>query len=124
MIDLNELKEYLKNDASKNQSSNETIDNNLIPILPSLPNIDIDNIDLNDVKKIIKMLLIQNIGSGESEKVQEGTSRYEVSNQQEQLKKDYLWIENLIKSEKDDEYKPGNVNQRLVRKHITDFGRY
>lgn len=64
--------------------------------------------------------IIENIGIGEEEKVQEKGSSHEFKNIQEQLKRDIIWLtQELNKTE--NQYELGNINSRIYRKHKLDY---
>lgn len=81
-----------------------------------------NNNNTNDILKAIEeaeRLLIEGIGSAEKENVQEGTSRYEQENRQEQLKKDIIWLKKRL--EDGDNVQVGKASNRVYTKQIKDY---
>lgn len=72
----------------------------------------------------IQNTIIDNIGIGEREKIQEKNSVHEFEGIQEQLKKDYEWIKQQIQNNKEPEnpeYILGNYRDRNYRKQRIDY---
>ena len=86
-----------------------------------MPNL--TNEELQEVLLKIQQDIIDNIGTGESEKVQEKNSTLEIKGLQEQLKKDYAWIKQQIEDskEEDNTYTLGNYRDRIFRKRRIDY---
>lgn len=85
------------------------------------------NLTEEELKKALEQIeqsIIDNIGIGEREKVQEQNSIHEIEGVQEQLKKDYEWIKQLIDSQNepaDPTYTLGNYKDRIYRKSRIDY---
>lgn len=85
----------------------------------SITNEEEEKIDFDEAIKAAELLLLGGIGTAEKEVVQEGASKTELTNQQEQIKKDIAWLK---KQNQSDENRLGDVRNRAKGRHILHYG--